>query len=88
MDVVYGSVPIQRLVALLELSRTRFHTTYDRARTLLFCYVVLKYTIKSVRHLRARGTLETFQEGWNRLSEVRGPSFRVLSYSDQYRAIL
>lgn len=88
MDVVYGSVPIQRLVALLESLRTRFHTSYDRARTLLFCYVVLRYAIKSVRHLRARGTLETFQEGWNRLSEVRSSSFRVLCYSDQYRGIL
>ena len=82
MDVIYGSVPIQRLVALLELLRTRFHTAYDRARTLLFLYVILKYVTKSVRHLRARGTLETFQDGWSRLSEVRCPPFRVLTYKD------
>jgi len=32
MDGVYGSVPIQHLVGLLALLRTRFDTTYDRAQ--------------------------------------------------------
>ena len=71
MNAVYGSVPVQRLVGLLALLRTRFDTTYDRARTILFFYVVIKYGVKSLRHLRARGTIETFREGWGWLSEVR-----------------
>ena len=75
MDAVYGSVPVQRLVGLLALLRTRFDTTYDRARTILFFYVVIKYGVKSLRHIRARGTLETFQEGWGWLSEVRCHEF-------------
>jgi hypothetical protein len=70
MDVIYGSVPMQRLVGVLALLQTRFNTTYDRARSALFFYVVIKYGVKSLRHLRARGTLETFREGWNWLSEV------------------
>ena len=71
MDVLYGSVQIQRLVGVLALLRTRFDTTYDRTRTALFFYVVIKYGVKSLRHVRARGTLETFREGWSWLSEVR-----------------
>jgi hypothetical protein len=71
MDVVYGSPQMQHLVRLLARLQTRFNTTYDRARTLLFFYVVIKCGVKSVRHLRARGTFETFREGWSWLSEVR-----------------
>lgn len=77
MDAVYGSPPMQRLVSLLALLRTRFDTTYDRARTFLFFYVAIKYGVKSMRHLRARGTFETFREGWSWLSEVRCPQFRM-----------
>ena len=78
MDTIYGSVSMQRLVDLLALLRARFDTSYDRARTLLFFYVVIKYGVKSVRHLRARGTFETFREGWSCLSEVRCLQFRLL----------
>ena len=78
MDAVYGSVPMQQLVGLLALLRTRFHTTYDRARTILFLYVIIKYGVKALRHLRARGTLETFREGWSWLSQVRCCQFHQL----------
>ena len=78
MSAVYGSAPIQRLVGLLALLRTRFDTTYDRARTILFFYVLIKYGVKSLRHLRARGTLETLREGWSRLSEVRCHEFIIV----------
>ena len=71
MDVIYGSVPMQHLVGLAALLQARFNTTYDRARTALFFYVAIKYGVKSLRHIRARGTLETFREGWGWLSEVR-----------------
>jgi hypothetical protein len=79
MDVLYGSVPMQRLVGILALLRTRFDTTYDRARSALFFYVVIKYGVKSLRHIRARGTLETFREGWSWVSEVRHLQFLRLS---------
>jgi len=78
MDATYASASVQRLVDLLAPLPTQFNTTYDRARTLLFFYVVIKYGVKSVRHLRARGTFETFREGWGWLSEVRCPQFRVV----------
>lgn len=71
MDVIYGSGQIRRLVGLMALLRKRFDTAYDRARTLLFFYVVINYGVKSARHLRARGTLETFKEGWSWLLKVR-----------------
>lgn len=71
MDAIQGSVPIQRLVGLVRLLRTRFDVTYDRARTLLFFYVLVKYGIKSLRHLRARGTVATLTEGWTWISQVR-----------------
>jgi len=71
MDTVYDLVPTQRLIDLLALLQTRFNATYDRARTVLFFYVVVKYGVKSLRHVRARGTLETFKEVWGWLSEVR-----------------
>ena len=71
MNTVHSSVPVQRLIGLLALLRTRFDATYDRARTILFFYVLIKYGFKSLRHLRARGTLETFREGWGWLSGVR-----------------
>lgn len=76
MDVIYGSEPVQRLTDLLALLPTRFITTYDQARTVLFFYVITKYGVKSFRHLRARGTIGTFKEGWNWLSEVRRRRFR------------
>lgn len=76
MDVIYGSVPMQRLIGILALLRTRFDTTYDRARSALFFYVIVKYGVRSLRHIRARGTLETFREGWSWFSEVRYPQPR------------
>ena len=79
MDVIYGSVPMQHAIGVLTLLQTRFNTTYDRARTILFFYVVIKYGVKSLRHIRARGTLETCREGWSWLSEVRCSSSRRLS---------
>ncbi|KAF9643173.1 PLP-dependent transferase [Thelephora ganbajun] len=69
MDAILDSAPAQHLIDVLSLLQTRFGTTYDRARTLLFFYVVTKYGIKSLRHLRARGTVGTLREGWSWLSE-------------------
>ena len=80
MDRIYGSVPIQRLILVLAMLRTRFNTTYDRARTLLFFYFVISRGAKSLRHLRARGTLETIKEGWSWLSNVRYRQFRSLLF--------
>ena len=78
MDAILGSVPMQRLVDSLALLRARLDTPYDWARTILFFYVVLKYGVKSLRHLRARGTLETFRDGWGWLSEVRSLEYFAL----------
>lgn len=78
MDAILGSVPMQRLVDSLALLRARFDTPYDWARTVLFFYVVLKYGVKSLRHLKARGTLETFRDGWGWLSEVRSLEYFAL----------
>ncbi|KAF9780793.1 pyridoxal phosphate-dependent transferase [Thelephora terrestris] len=35
---------------------------------MLFFYFVIRYGVKTLRHLRARGTLETIGEGWSWLS--------------------
>lgn len=69
MDKLSGFPPIQRLILVLARLRTRFYTSYDRARTLLFFYVAIRYAVKTLRHLRARGTFETVKEGWGWLSQ-------------------
>jgi len=78
LDAIYESLPIKPFVDRLVHLQMRLEPTYDRARTLLFFYVAIKYGIKSLRHLRARGTIETFRDGWSWLSEVCSPRSCIL----------
>lgn len=43
---------------------------YERAKTLLFLYVLLTQSIKAQRHLRARGIIGTFSEFYTWIAQV------------------
>jgi hypothetical protein len=70
LATIQTPVQLQRLVSIVGVLRLRLGTTYDRTKTLLFLYIFLTYALKSYRHLRARGPINTVKEGWKCLSAV------------------
>lgn len=45
--------------------------TVDNAKSLLFFYVVFKYSLKSLRHVSARGLITTAKESYQSVAQVR-----------------
>jgi hypothetical protein len=72
---------LQRLTSIAAVLQLRLGTTYDRSKTLLFLYVFVRYALKSYRHLRARGTINTVKEGWKWLSAVSTTTNLHLTYA-------
>jgi len=66
------------MVLTLIVERNRLHPkplqtllTLDNAKTYVFFYIIIKYTLKTYRHVLARGLFGSVAEQWRNLKRVQ-----------------